>query len=160
MLSANNDYEEGRKAFSYFFNASVPFTGLTAGEYAKQIAGSENGVQFFYEGLGLAINTIKADGFLSGNSVQASMQNLALKAQGRIPAKSSFYAAISGKAQDFSFLEAAPTVIKDTAAAALQGAQEVGIAVLDTGKSLLTIGPIVIVAAVLFIVWSKTKKLA
>lgn len=155
-----NDYETGREAFSYFYNRSVPYTDLKFSEMAKQIAGSEKSIEFFFDGMGLAINSIQSDGFLSGGSVKMLMENLADKAKGKLPTRASFYAAISGKAQDFSFMEAAPIVLKETAVKVLEGAEEVGNAVLDTGKSLLTIGPLVIVGAVLFIVWAKTKKLA
>lgn len=153
-----NDYETGREAFTYFYNKSIQYSDLKFNEMASQIAGSEKSVQYFFEGLGLAINSIQADGFLSGSAVKDTMTNLASKAHGKLPTRNSFYAALSGKAQDFSFVEAAPIVIKETASKVLEGAQEVGNAVLDTGKSLLTIMPLVLVGAVIFFVWSKTKK--
>lgn len=155
-----NDFETGREAFTYFYNKSIQYSDLKFNEMASKIAGSEKSVEYFFDGLGLAINSIQADGLLSGSAVKNTMENLAYKAQGKLPTRNSFYAALSGKAQDFSFIEAAPTVIKETATKVLEGAEEVGNAVLDTGKSLLTIMPLAIVGAVLFFVWSKTKKLS
>ena len=156
----NNDYEAGRDAFTYFFNASVPFTELRFNEFASQVAGGESKVQYFFDGLGLAINSIQSDGLLSNSQLKSSMENLAYQAQGKIPKRESFYSAISGQAQDFNFMQAVPTVAKETAGKILEGAQEVGNAVLDTGKSLLTVGPLVIVLCIGFYVWSKTKKLS
>lgn len=157
----NQDYEQGRQAFIYYFNRSIQNgMPLTQDQAVTQIAGGEKKVQFFYEGLGLAINNIQADGFLSGSSVQKAMENLADMGGEKLASQKSFYSAVSGQAQNFSFIEAAPFVLKETSGAILEGAEAVGNAVIDTGKSLLTIGPIVIVGVVLFYVWSKTKKIS
>lgn len=159
--NADNDWEQGREAFIWYFNQAVKNgLDLKLDQAATQVAGGEKKVQYFYQGLGGAIHDIQDDGFLSNSNAQKAMENLANQGGDKLPKISSFYAAISGQAQNFSFFEAAPFVLKETAGAVVKGAEDVGNAVIDTGKSLLSIGPIVIVAAALFFVWSKTKKLS
>lgn len=160
--AGQNDLDKGNEAFVYFHNKSIgyPIYKYTKDEALIKIAGSQKSVSSFLDGLGFTVSQIQSSGFLSGNKVKNAMENLAIQSGGRLPNRNSFFSALSGEAQNFTFLEAAPSVISGTASEIIKGTQAVGDSVLTTLKSLNVLFPIVFVAGVLYIVFEKTKKLA
>jgi len=157
-----NDMDRGREAFVYFHNQASKYSGYsyTLDEALKIVSKGEKNIGFFTDGIGGLIREIQNDGFLSGNKVKKAMENLADKGAGKIPDRNTFFAALSSEAQDFTFREAAPVVLVESAKEIATGAQAVGDSIITTGKILTTIGPIVVVSAILYIVFYKTKQAA
>ena len=157
-----NDMDRGRAAFVYFHNRAsrYPNYSYTLDEALKIVSKGEKNIGIFTDSIGGLIREIQVDGFLSGNKVKNAMENLADKGAGKLPDRNTFFAALSSEAQDFSFREAAPFVVVESVKEIATGAQAVGDSIITTGKILTTIGPIVIVAAVLYIVFYKTKQVA
>ena len=58
------------------------------------------------------------------------------------------------------YVGATPEVALESAKDLAKGAQAVGNAVIDTGKTLLQFGPILIVVAVVFIGYAYTRRIA
>lgn len=157
-----NDMDRGREAFVYFHNRASRYSGYgyTLDEALKIVARGEKNIGNFTDSLGGLIREIQSDGFLTGNKVKNAMENLADKGAGKVPNINNFFAALSNEAQDFTFKEAAPFVLVESAKEVATGAQAVGDSIITTGKILTTIGPIVIVGAILYIVFYKTKQAA
>lgn len=158
-----NDIDRGREAMVYFHNEMMRFEVYRARRMSvEQLIDTVGGKspESFLDGLGLAINSIE----MRDAQVEDAMERLAMKAQGQLPSNQSvFFKALSDRMQDISagdFVRAAPTIAKDTAVTAVKGIAQVGEAVIDTGKSLLAVGPILIVAAVIFIGYSYTRRVA
>ncbi len=150
------DIDRGREAIKYFHNASVyyPAYGLTMDTLITRVApGSE---EIFLDSLGFAISSIE----LSTGALESAMESLATQAQGNIPKQAAFFRALSDQAQNFGVMDWMPYVAKESAKDVLKGAQAVGDAVIDTGKSLLVIGPLLVVMAVVFIGYAKTRAYA
>lgn len=154
--------DRGREAFQYFHNRASRYSGYsyTMDEALKIVARSEKNIGIFTDSIGGLIREIQGDGFLTGNKVKNAMENLADKGAGKIPDRNTFFAALSSEAQDFTFREAAPFVLVESAKEVATGAQAVGDSIITTGKILTTIGPIVVVAAILYVVFYKTKQAA
>lgn len=154
--------DRGREAFVYFHNRASRYSGYsyTLDEALKIVARSEKNIGNFTDSLGGLIREIQSDGFLTGNKVKNAMENLADKGAGKVPNINTFFSALSNEAQDFTFKEAAPFVLIESAKEVATGAQAVGDSIITTGKILTTIGPIVIVGAILYIVFYKTKQAA
>jgi hypothetical protein len=151
-----NDIDRGREAVTYFHNASVG-----KGQYSETLDSLINIVSkgtpdIFLDSFGFAISSIE----LSTSNVEAAMENLASHAAGQIPRQEAFFSALSNQAQDFGIADWLPYVAKESAKDVVHGAAEVGNAVIDTGRSLLVIAPLAIVAAVLFIGYAKTRQIA
>lgn len=157
-----NDMDKGREAFVYFHNRASRYSDYKykLDEALKIVARSEKNIGNFTDSLGGLIREIQSDGFLSGNKVKNAMENLADKGAGKVPNINTFFAALSNEAQDFTFKEAAPFVLIESAKEVAVGAQAVGDSIITTGKILTTIGPIVVVSAILYIVFYKTKQAA
>lgn len=152
----------GREALTHFFNASKKYTAFNYSfdNMLEIIAGSPKAVQFFLDGIGTAIIEIQKDDFLTGNSVKTAMTKLADVSKGKLPEKAYFYSALSTEASNVTFIQALPSVIKGTATDLVNGAQQIGNTIIDTGKILNMLFPFVAVTAILFIVREKTKKAA
>lgn len=152
-----NDIDKARLALSYFHNNSVAFKPKYS--YTLESLITKLGGTMFLEDFGFAINTIG----MSVSDVEDAMDALANKSQGNIPTKTSFFQALSNRVSNPTFMDyvgATPKIAGDTALTVVKGAAEVGNAVLDTGKSLLVIGPLLIVAAVVFIGYSRVRQIA
>jgi hypothetical protein len=154
-----SDVDRGRQAMTIFHNRSVEYPAYTYDfdTMLTKIGGTDP--QYFLEGLGLAISSNEA----SDGQVQDAMENLADQAQGRLPVKQDFFNALTNRLTTLTTLDyiaATPEIAGQTALDAVKGAQAIGDAVIDTGQSLLVIGPLLIVAAVIFIGYSHTRRLA
>lgn len=159
-----NDIEKARIGMIAFHNQALVF----APKYSETLNGlikivGENGRGYnesiFMESFGFAINSIG----MSIGQVEAAMKDLAVQAQGGIPNQATFFKALSDRVSSptlLDYVKATPQVALDSAVDVVKGAAEVGNAVLDTGKSLLVIGPLLIVAAIVFIGYRRTKMLA
>jgi len=154
-----NDIEKARLALSFFHNYSVGFPGYnyTLDSLIEKIGGKYP--TMFLEDYGFAINTIG----MSVGQTQQALEALADTSQGKIPTKTAFFQALSARVSNPTFMDyvgATPKVALESAGDVVMGFKEVGDAVLDTGKSLLVIGPLLIVAAVVFIGYSRTRQIA
>lgn len=154
------DVDRGREALTYFHNRSMGYVGYseTLDTLINKVGGRQP--MIFLDGLGFAISSIG----MGSSKVKQAMVSLADQGQGRIPANNSlFFKALSDRATNLTtsdWIGGLPEIAGDTAMDALKGFQAIGDAVLDFGKSLLTVGPILVLAAVVFIGYKKTRKLA
>ena len=157
-----NDIDKGRESFVFFHNRAAKYPGYnyTLDEALKIVARGEKNVSIFLDGLGGAVREIQYDGFLTGNRVKNAMESLADRGAGKIPDRNTFFSALSSEAQNFTFREAAPFVLIESAKEVATGARAVGDSIITTGKILTTIAPIVVVGAILYIVFYKTKQVA
>lgn len=155
-----NDIEKARLGMIAFHNKSILFQpkySETLDSLIKVVGGKNSTI--FMESLGLAINSIG----MSIGQVEDAMESLAIQAQGGIPIQSQFFQALSNRISNptlMDYVKATPQVAGQSALDVVKGAAEVGNAVLDTGKTLLIIGPLLIVAAVIFIGYKRTRLLA
>ena len=152
---ALSDEERGRAALREFHNHSVNRYGdvyrYTFDELLRE-ATKKN--KFLLEGLGLAINSME----MSDEKVNRAMHELADAGKGRIPADwNGWFTAVKDSAMKVSFAEVVTYVASESAKDVVAGAQEIGDAVITTGKSLLTIMPLVLTLAAVFIVYNKAK---
>jgi len=155
-----NDIDKARLALIAFHNQSLAF----APKYSENlnsltsIVGGKNPT-IFMESLGLAINSIG----MSIGQTEDAMKSLAVQSQGNIPVQSNFFRALSDRISNPTFIDyvkATPQVAGESALDIVKGAAEVGNAVLDTGKTLLIIGPLLVVTAIVFIGYKRTRLLA
>lgn len=154
-----NDIEKARLALSFFHNRSVgmPNYNFTLDGLIEHVGGKYP--TMFLEDFGFAINTIG----MSVSQTEDAMESLANVSQGKVPSRTSFIQALSTRIANPTFgdyIGATPSVALESAGDVVTGFQEVGNAVLDTGKSLLVIGPLLVVAAVVFIGYSRTRQIA
>lgn len=158
----NNSIETGRQALTYFYNASKKYSAFNYSfdKMLEIIAGSPKSVQFFLDGIGTAIIEIQKDDFLTGNRVEKAMTKLADVSKGKLPEKAYFYSALSQEAANVTFIQALPSVVSGTAKELVQGAQEIGNTLIDTGKIINMIFPFAAIGALLFIFKEKVKKAA
>lgn len=163
MGNSDNQIVKGREAMKYFHNHASRYPGyeLTFDQLLDSVGGGGAKTSVFLEGLGMAIDTIQEDGFLSGSKVQKSMESLADQGQGRIPSnKNAFFKALSDEAQDTTWVEASKYVAVESAKKIGSGLVQVGDTLMSTAESLKNIFPILVVGAIIFVVVSKTRKLA
>lgn len=158
-LQPVNDIDRGREAMVYFHNRMVSYSNysLTADQLIDLVAKGNAGI--FLDAFGFAINSIE----MSDSKVQESMANLAIHTNGKIPIQSEFFRALSVRVSNLTFMDyvgGAPEIAGGMAMDVVKGAQAVGDAVIDTGKSLLVIGPLLAVAAIVFIGYAKTRQYA
>ncbi len=161
-FSANpvNDIDRGRQAMVYFHNQMLGFSNYKMSLDQCINTAAKGRPEIFLDALGFAATAIT----LRDSAVKEAMENLASKSAGVVPNNLSLYTnAFSERAQNISAVDwfiASPTIATDTFVDAAKGAQAVGNAVIDTGKSLLVIGPILIIAAIVFIGYSRTRMIA
>lgn len=153
-----SDVDRGREALTEFHNYSVGFSSydLTYNELLQVVGGKHPDI--FLDGLGLAIREIG----MTTSQVKEAMRALADKAQGKIPPnQSAFFMALSNRIQNIStsdWLLATPQLLLESGKDIAMGFKQVGEAVLDTGKSFLVIGPLLIVAGVVYFGFLYSKK--
>lgn len=155
-----NDMGIGREALIKFHNASTAYpdyAGISFDQMLKAV--SRNHPDIFLDGLGGAIREIG----MRDSKVSDAMVTLASQAKGKMPNQNAFFSALSQSAQNLTFTDymlESPTIVKNIAVDLGEGAKQIGDAVIDTGKSLTTILPLVIVGAVIFVIVMKSKKYA
>lgn len=157
-----NDGDLVAEALTYFHNRMLTDYPGTYNETLNSLKDKIGGASYqgFVDGFAMSVNSIG----LSSGQLQDAMEALADASGGGIPKQTKFFTALSNRAQTITpgdwITEVIPTVAADSALDVLHGAQEVGNAVIETGKLLTGIGPYVIVAAVLFIVYARTRMIA
>lgn len=155
-----NDIERGREAMVYFHNSMVGYPGyeLTLDEMIEQV--SKGKPQIFLEGLGFAIISID----MRESQVRDAMTNLAAKCGGRMPANNVVFTnALSNRIQNISLTDwvyGSPEIALNIGKDVVKGAQQVGDTILTTAGGLLAIAPLGIIAAVVFIGYMRTRKIA
>jgi hypothetical protein len=162
-VSADSQIQKGREALTYFHNVSLTYPAykkLQFDELLNQVSGGGKKVTIFLEGFGFAIEQINDGYFFSTSRVKQAMESLANEGQGRVPTNNSvFFKALSDEAQNISWSEASKFVAVESAKEIGNGLVEVGNVTLDTLKSLGVVLPLAIVGAVLFIIYSRARKL-
>lgn len=155
-----NDIDQGRVAIKYFHNRSARYATYKESMDSLILKVGGKRPEFFLEGIGLTINSIG----MSESKVKQAMESLANAGQGRIPANPSlFNKALSDRATNLTtgdWIGGLPEIAGQTAVDLAKGAQAVGDAVLDVGKSLLSVGPLLIVVAVIFIGYKRVRMVA
>lgn len=153
-----SDSERGRQALTYFHNYALSHYPKNYKRSLEQLiteASAKN--RFLLEGLGLAINSSE----ISDSKVEAAMSRLADAGQGRLPADwNSWFSILTSESVKVTFLESVPFVVTESTKDILKGTAQIGDAVLDVGKSLLTVGPILVLAAIIFIGYARTRQIA
>lgn len=155
-----NATDAGRWALSFFHNKAIYYSGynVTLDQLISKVGGKHASI--FVEGLGKAILAAE----MSEYQVREAMENLATQAAGRIPADQHlFFEALQNRVLTFTardWANEAPGIIGDSALDVAKGAAELGNAAIDIGKTLAQFGPVLIVAAVIFIGYARTKQLA
>lgn len=153
-----NDEAVGLSALHNYYNycvqnygSSFPYANFDLFYSALK---KTKGSTYIADGLGTAIRVND----MSDASVQRAMVAIAKAGRGRLPATGSgWFNALVNQSTQINFLDAAVYVTTETASDVVTGAQKVGDAVIDTGKSFLAVGPIALVAAALFILYRKSK---
>lgn len=161
-LETQQDIARGLEALQFFHNASVEYSGYpyrTTEDLAKAL--SKLPVYNFADGFGFSVNSLLSTGVYDISDVRTAMQALARDAQGRVPTASSFISAIGKIPQgDPSLIKAIGFTVKESAKDIGKGAQVVGNAVIATGASLATIGPLLVVAGIIMYAYLRIKRTA
>jgi hypothetical protein len=155
----NADESAGLTALKEFFNYSVSefsdFSYSNFDNFYSTVKAVPHSA-FIAEGLGLAINSNE----MSGSSVTAAMHALADQGGGKIPSSmNGWFSALTNEASKVNFLDATVYVAQTSAVDLANGAKYVGDQVIETGKSLLSIAPLALTAAALFILYRKSKSI-
>lgn len=161
-MSIVDDIGKGKEALGYFHNQALkyPDYDLSFEELINKVGGGPKKSPIFLEGLGFAVNQI-GNQYLAPSKLRASMEELADKGAGKIPANSSaFFSAISGQAQSISWIDAIPVIAADTAVAAVNELAGVGSGILNSVRAVSFILPVLVVGALVYFVSEKTRKYA
>jgi len=162
-MSSDVQIAKGREAMKYFHNQASKYSGYALGfdQMLDIVGGGGPKTSIFLEGLGFAIESTQADGFLGGSKVESAMEDLADSGAGRLPSsKNAFFKAISDGAQNTDWVEASKFVVLESSKEIGTGLVDVGNTITSTLKSLGAVLPIAIVGAVLYVIYSKAKKVA
>lgn len=144
------DIETGKKALTYFHNASLKYPAYGGRSFEDLLSLYGKKASIYLDGVGFAINA----NALSDSKVKSSMETLAKKSQGRIPKDHQAYiAAIGNSAAQVSYLDLTASVAKDVAITVAEGAQAVGDNVISTLKILNYVWPL----ALGFFLWTWYK---
>lgn len=154
-----SDVETGRKAVRIFQASTVGYPGYseTLDSLIAKVGGANP--QFFLEGVGLAIRSIG----MSDGQVEDAMESLAAAYQGRIPRREAFTKALSDRVSNPTagdYIAATPQVALESAGDLVKGAQQLGDSLIAIGSTLNQFGPILIVAAIIFIGYARTRQYA
>jgi hypothetical protein len=151
---------KAKSALTYYYNQAHRYGfALPWLEFLNAVGGKH--ADIFLENFGWTIQTLTLDDQLTESKLRGAMEDLADRGQGKIPASQTmWFQALSDKIQNYSWIDAGLAVsaasIKDIAG----GVQDVGDGVLTVFKSFKAIGPLMIVGAIIFIFYSRVKKLA
>ena len=160
-MSTDSQIQKGREAMLIFHNASVKYSNyhLNFDELLNTV--SKGHPTIFLEGFGFAIEQVENDSWFGSSKVRDAMNELAANAMGKIPSnQNSFFKALSDEFQKIEFVDAASFVVVDSGKTIIKGAQEVGDTLITTLKGIGFIFPIVVIGGLLFISYSRVKKLA
>lgn len=149
----------GREALTAFHNASLIFSDYklrSVDELANTV--SKGHPNIFIEGLGDAIiNEMKYANMTMGR-VRIAMENLAHLGRGKIPSSMTpFFQSLANQQISSSWVDAIPYTIKHTSSDVVKGTVEIGNAVIDTGKSLLQFGPILLILGAAAFIFYKVR---
>jgi hypothetical protein len=159
--SPDTAIDKGRFVLREFHNASLKFAAykLNYEELVSKVGGKSPSIVL--EGIGDSAIQLAQDGFLTDTKITKAMQELASRAQGRVPESfGAFFSALSGKATNVTFVQAVPYVAIESAKDVAVGFQQVGESAIDTLKTVNMLAPLAIVLALGFIFYSKTRQIA
>ncbi len=162
-----DDMSRGRAALAYFNNEMLQKFdySMSLDELLLYVdGGRQDRADIFTQGIGKAIN----DAGMKEYQVKSAMTDLADLSGGRTPNnRDVFYKALYDRAGEITaadWVTEAPSIAADTvvqAAGDVSSAAQAGAAAVTSTASILTgIFPVVVVGAVLFVVFSRSKQLA
>lgn len=151
---------KGRSALIYFFNQSHKYgLEMPFENFVKIVGGKFPNI--FLENFGWTIQSLTLDDQLTESKLRDAMEDLADRAQGKIPASNTmFFQALSDKIQNYSFVDIASFTVTESAKDLAMGIKDVGDGVTTVFKSFKSIGPLMIVAAVIYIFYKRVKRAA
>lgn len=132
--------------FLSIFNSMYGFN-YTPDDIASANSAFPGTDKIFIEGLGMQYREVIA---MDSDKLDASMRALSQNSDGQIPALKSFSYAFVQAAQNNNFWEATKFVAVNSASQILDGAAAVGNAVIDSGKLVVWLLPIGVVAFIYF----------
>ena len=148
--------DQARIALRYFHNRSLKYPGYTISFDTLLTKLFKTRVTQSLSALSAAITYSE----LSESDIKRIFESLADEGQGRIPkSANAFYDALRGEVTGVSWRDVQEIVVNsasDVATGVITGGQ----AVIDTAKSLSVVVPIAIVAGVLFVIYSYSKRAA
>lgn len=154
--AVNNDIDIGRASLIAFHNQSTKFDNYNYTFNQMIEIASHGKPSVFLDGFGMAVRTTG----IRESKLDDIMIDLANKSKGQIPSMNTFFSSLSSGASNLTFsdyLLESPTIVKNVAVDLGKGAVEVGNSIIDTGKSLTVILPILLVGGLIFFVYNKTK---
>lgn len=151
---------KAKSALTYYFNQSHRYGfAMNFDDFIKAVGGKFPNI--FLENFGWTIQTLTLDGQLTESKLRGAMEDLADRGQGKIPgSQTMWFQALSDKIQDYSFIDAAKFTVTESAQDLAMGIKDVGDGAITVLKSFKAIGPLMIVGAIIFIFYSRVKKLA
>lgn len=173
MPQSQNSIDLGREAFKYFHNHSsryAEYGNITMDEALIQVArfghpfksydNDQKLEAIFLDGLGGAVYDVEQQGLMDTSGLKNAMESLADKSMGRLPTASSFFKAISDSASNPDFITTSLAIAPAVAGDIIDGTVAIGNSVIETGKWVTTLLPVVVVGALLFIVVARSRQLA
>lgn len=159
-MNPQNDIEIGRTAMIYFHNRAALYSGynITLDQLIDQVGGKRP--EIFLDGLGMTILNLE----MRDGQIKDAMVSLADTTKGMIPKNNTiFFQALSNRLTNVTvsdWVVASPEIAGNIAKDLGQGAVEIGNTVITTGKGILAIAPVLIIAAGVFIFYSRTRQIA
>lgn len=151
------DLQTGTKALRYFWDWNKRFNPNTFifsfDEFLNFYGNKKN---IIASGIGGAI---RETGF-SDSQVETSMRSLANSSKGKIPsAWYDYFKAFNNEVGKVNWIDAVSFVAVESSKDLLDGAVQIGDTLITTGKILKYIGPLLIIGAIGYIVFKRSKQL-
>lgn len=151
-----NDIDIGRASLIAFHNESTKFSNYPYTFNQMIDIASKGKSSIFLDGFGMAVRETG----IRESKLDDLMIDLARRSKGQVPTMNTFFSTLGSGASTLSFsdyLLESPTIVKNVASDVVKGTVEIGNAVIDTGKSLTVILPILLIGGLIFFVYNKTK---
>lgn len=162
-LNPTTSMASGREALTYFHNAATREFGdkykLKLDELISAVGGAKP--ELFLQNFGSSINFEKERIGFSSSDLKSAMENLAYAGKGQIPKGiSPWFQALANEQMNYTWTDAIPFVLQESAKDIAKGTAEVGNAVIDFGKTFLQFAPLAAILGIGFIAFQKTKRFA
>lgn len=145
----------GREALKYFHNKALGYSNYDL-NFDQLIAKVGGKIPLkFLEIFGDTILNVE----LSTSKLKNAMESLADAGQGRLPQyQTAWFQALSNEAMNYSWVDAASFVSKETAKDIVKGAQVAGDSILTTLKGLGFVLPFIVIGGLIFFTYNKVKR--
>lgn len=151
---------KAKSALTYYFNQSHRYGfAMNFDDFVKAVGGKFQNI--FLENFGWTIETLTVDGMLTESKLRRAMEDLADRGQGKIPGNQTmWFQSLSDNIQNYSFIDGLKYTAVESSKDLAMGIKDVGDSAITVFKSFKAIGPLMIVGAIIFIFYSRVKKLA